>query len=116
MCIRDSFGSEPKACFVHPDFEPEIDKQGLQELLSIGPAHTSGTTLFKGLYEVLPGHYISYSKEGLYDEKYWDIVSHEHTDDYARTVEHTRYLVEDSITVSYTHLICSDIRFVFDNK
>ena len=91
------FGSEPKACFVHPDFEPEIDKQGLQELLSIGPAHTSGTTLFKGLYEVLPGHYISYSKEGLYDEKYWDIVSHEHTDDYARTVEHTRYLVEDSI-------------------
>ena len=52
-----------------PDFEPEIDKQGLQELLSIGPAHTSGTTLFKGLYEVLPGHYISYSKEGLYDEK-----------------------------------------------
>ena len=30
------FGSEPKACFAHPAVKPELDKQGLQELLAIG--------------------------------------------------------------------------------
>ena len=48
------FGSEPKACFAHPAVKPELDKQGLQELLAIGPAHTSGLSLFKDLFEVLP--------------------------------------------------------------
>ena len=59
--IRDDslvFGSEPKACFAHPAVKPELDKQGLQELLAIGPAHTSGLSLFKDLFEVLPGHFM----------------------------------------------------------
>lgn len=41
------FGSEPKACFAHPAVKPELDKQGLQELLAIGPAHTSGLSCLR---------------------------------------------------------------------
>ena len=34
------FGSEPKACFAHPAVKPEeLDKQGFQSSLAIGPAH-----------------------------------------------------------------------------
>ena len=62
------FGSEPKACFAHPAVKPELDKQGLQELLAIGPAHTSGLSLFKDLFEVLPGHFMIYSRDGLHDK------------------------------------------------
>ena len=92
------FGSEPKACFAHPDLTPELDLLGLKELLAIGPAHTSGLTLFKDLFEVLPGHYMIYTTDGLHDETYWELSSHEHTDSYEDTVEHTRFLVEDAIT------------------
>lgn len=92
------FGSEPKACFEHPDFTPAIEKQGLQELLSIGPAHTSGHGIFKGLKEVLPGHFLTISHSGITDDTYWDLQSFEHHDSYEDTVAHTRFLVEDAIT------------------
>ncbi len=91
------FGSEPKACFAHPAVKPELDKQGLQELLAIGPAHTSGLSLFKDLFEVLPGHFMIYSQDGLHDETYWKLTSREHTESYRDTVAHTRFLVEDAI-------------------
>lgn len=91
------FGSEPKACFAHPAVKPELDKQGLQELLAIGPAHTSGLSLFKDLFEVLPGHFMIYSRDGLHDETYWELTSREHTESYRDTVAHTRFLVEDAI-------------------
>ena len=91
------FGSEPKACFAHPAVKPELDKQGLQELLAIGPAHTSGLSLFKDLFEVLPGHFMIYSWDGLHDETYWELTSREHTESYRDTVAHTRFLVEDAI-------------------
>lgn len=91
------FGSEPKACFAHPAVKPELDKHGLQELLAIGPAHTSGLSLFKDLFEVLPGHFMIYSKDGLHDETYWELTSSEHTESYQDTVAHTRFLVEDAI-------------------
>lgn len=91
------FGSEPKACFAHPAVKPELDKQGLQELLAIGPAHTSGLSLFKDLFEVLPGHFMIYSQNGLHDETYWELTSREHTESYQDTVAHTRFLVEDAI-------------------
>lgn len=91
------FGSEPKACFAHPAVKPELDKQGLQELLAIGPAHTSGLSLFKDLFEVLPGHFMIYSRDGLHDETYWELTSSEHTESYQDTVAHTRFLVEDAI-------------------
>ena len=63
----------------------ELDKQGLQELLAIGPAHTSGLALFKDLFEVLPGHFMIYSQDGLLEETYWELTSREHTESYRDT-------------------------------
>lgn len=92
------FGSEPKALFCHPAVPPAIDRQGMQELLAIGPAHTSGTCIFKDFFEILPGHFMVYSPQGLHDTCYWELSCHPHTDTYADTVDHVRFLVEDAIT------------------
>lgn len=92
------FGSEPKALFTYPGFLPAIDKNSLQEILAIGPARTSGKGIFANVAEVLPGHYLCFSKEGLTHRMYWDIPSREHTESYAATVERTGALVRDAIT------------------
>lgn len=92
------FASEPKALFVYPGCSPAINKNSLQELLSIGPARTSGNGIFAGVKEVLPGHCLTFAAGKLTDWMYWDIPSRKHTDNYADTVEHTKTLVHDAIT------------------
>ncbi len=91
------FGSAPKALFCHPDFTPALDETGLREILAIGPARTPGCGVFSGLYEVLPGHFLTVTKTGMTDTCYWELVSREHTDDYAATVEQTSFLVRDAV-------------------
>lgn len=91
------FGSEPKALFCHPDITPRLSLSGLQEVLGIGPARTMGCGIFDGMSEVLPGHYLTYNREGIADHTYWDLTSREHTDDYAATVEKTSFLVRDAV-------------------
>lgn len=92
------FGSEIKALFKYPGIEKIIDAQGISELLGIGPAHTVGTTVFKDIYEIKPGHFAIFNKSGLHIERYWKLESKEHTEDFKTTCEKVEYLLEDSIT------------------
>lgn len=91
------FASEIKALFCHPDIHVSIDNHSFQELLGLGPAHTSGTGIFKDIYELRPGHFLTFSKHNLLDFEYWDLKSLPHTDDYATTVDTVSFLVKDSI-------------------
>lgn len=91
------FSSEIKGLFCFPDVKPVLDKKGLNEIFSIGPARTSGHGVFKDVYEVLPGHYILCSDTEIRQESYWKLESHPHEDSYEETVEKTAFLVEDSI-------------------
>lgn len=91
------FASEPKGIFAVPGIRPRLDRQGLNELFSIGPARTSGCGVFKDIHEVLPGHYLSYTPDGLRQTCYWKLESRPHEDDYDVTVEKTTHLVLDSI-------------------
>lgn len=91
------FGSEPKSLFSHPDIHPEINLDSLREILAIGPARTSGNGIFKGMHEVLPGHYLTFTQNGMADHLYWDLTSAEHTDSYRETVEKVSFLVRDAI-------------------
>lgn len=92
------FGSEPKALFCHPDITPELTIEGLREILAVGPARTPGCGVFKDMNEIIPGHYLIWSRKGLLDIPYWDLVSREHTDSYKETLDHVSYLVRDAIT------------------
>lgn len=91
------FGSEPKALFCHPDITPKLSLPGLQEVLGIGPARTMGCGIFDGISEVLPGHYLTFGRDGITDHTYWDLASREHTDSYDATVEKTSFLVRDAV-------------------
>ncbi|MDD6481370.1 MAG: asparagine synthase (glutamine-hydrolyzing) [Lachnospiraceae bacterium] len=92
------FGSEPKAVFTYPGLTPSINENSLQELLAIGPARTSGNGVFANLHEVMPGHFLCYSGNGLTDTMYWDIPCREHRETYEETVLHTGALVRNAIT------------------
>ncbi len=91
------FGSELKVLFEYPECRPVIDRQGLCEVFGLGPAKTYGSGVFKDCYEVLPGYYNVYNKEGLKSFQYWELVSKLHTDSYEKTIEKTSFLVRDSI-------------------
>ena len=91
------FASEPKALFCHPDTQPHMNIDGLREVLGVGPARTAGNGIFEHVYEVLPGHYMCYDKNGFSDHVYWDLFACEHTDSYDTTVEKVSWLVRDAV-------------------
>ncbi len=92
------FASEIKAIFKFPGVEKIIDSQGISELFGIGPSHTSGTTVFKNIFELKPAHFGVFNKAGLHLTKYWSLKSKEHTDSLGKTCERIKYLLNDSIT------------------
>lgn len=91
------FASELKGLFTYPNMKPCINRQGLNEIFSIGPAKTYGQGTFKDVFEVLPGHFITCTPSGMTDLCYWKLTSLPHEDDYPRTIEKTSYLVQDAI-------------------
>lgn len=94
------FASEPKAIFEY-GIKPEITREGLCEIFGLGPAHTPGNGVFKGIHEVLPGHYISvnFHDESLEasDHCFWSLKAKEHLDNYEVTVDTTTFLITDSV-------------------
>lgn len=91
------FGSELKALLAFPGIRPEVDKKGLNEIFSIGPARTSGCGVYKNIHEVLPGHFLCCTLSGNRQEAYWKLESHVHTDSFEDTVEKTGFLLRDAV-------------------
>lgn len=91
------FSSEIKGLFKYPGFRPVIDSDSMREVLGLGPAKTYGKGVFKGVKEVLPGHFLEYDRGGIKDHTYWKLESAEHTDDFDTTVEKTRFLIKDAV-------------------
>ncbi len=98
--VRDGeilFASQLKGIFACPGIRPQLDKRGLNEVFSLGPARTSGCGVFTGMEEVLPGHYLCCSPGGVSRHCYWTLESRPHLDSYQKTVEKTSFLVQDAI-------------------
>ena len=91
------FASELKSIFEYPGMEKILDSQSISELFGIGPAHTPGITIYKNIFEIKPGHFAIYNKDGLHIKKYWQLQSKPHTDDFDTTCQKVKYLVEDAI-------------------
>ncbi|MFJ9327510.1 asparagine synthase (glutamine-hydrolyzing) [Streptomyces sp. NPDC101230] len=89
------FGSEPKAILAHPSVRPAIDSEGFAELLSF--TKTPGHAVYKGMYELRPGHTLKVGRGGNTLRRYWAVESHEHTDDLETTVGRVRELLEDIV-------------------
>jgi asparagine synthase (glutamine-hydrolysing) len=92
------FGSEIKALFCHPYVVPAVNTDSFREIFGIGPARSAGNGVFKDVFELKPGHYAVFDKNGFRETRYWELISREHTDSYEETVENVSFLVRDSIT------------------
>lgn len=111
--VRDSFGCRPlfytrtettllfatelKALLAHPDCKAVLDKKGLNEVFSLGPARTPGCGVFANFCEVEPGHFLRVTPLGEESVAYWSLEAAPHTDSYEETVEKTSDLVRKAI-------------------
>lgn len=92
------FASELKSIFKYPNFEKIIDSTGISELFGIGPSHTPGLTVYKNIYELKPGHFAVYNESGLHIEKYFELKSKPHLDDFEETCDKVKFLLKDAIS------------------
>jgi asparagine synthase (glutamine-hydrolysing) len=91
------FASELKGIFCFPNIPARIGKEGLNELLSLGPARNPGAGIFENFNELKPGTYVTYSKIGVEFTNYFRLESRPHQDNYEETIEKTAFLVTDAI-------------------
>ena len=92
------FGSELKAILAHPDVPHETDLNGISQILLFGPGRTAGCGVFRNMKEILPAHCAYYTREnGLQISCYWKLEAQEHTENFAQTAEHVRFLLTDAI-------------------
>ena len=91
------YGSEIKTVLEFPGIETVVNKEGLCEILSVGPCHTPGKTIFKDIFELKPATFVVYNQNGFFEEKYWTLESKVHTDTIDETADNIRYLLKDSI-------------------
>jgi len=73
-----------------------VDKEGIKELLALGPSLTPGHTIYKDIYSLRPAHYMYY-QNGINIHRYWSLHDEKHTDDLDTTVKKVRKLVVESI-------------------
>ncbi len=70
-----AFASEIKSLFQHPEVPREIDREAMDLYLALryvpGPR-----TMFKNIFKLQPGHWMTIDAKGLKIHKYWDIPLH----------------------------------------
>ena len=66
------FGSEIKALFVDHTIPRELDSQSLSDIFCCW-SPVGNATAFKNIFQLLPGHYATFSPQGLSIHPYWDI-------------------------------------------
>ena len=91
------FASEIKAILEYPNMKAIVNKDGVGELLGIGPSHSPGKTPFKNIEELEPATFVVYNKNCFRKEKYWKLENKEHKDDLEKTCDKIRYLIKDSV-------------------
>ncbi|WP_462408949.1 asparagine synthase (glutamine-hydrolyzing) [Neobacillus sp. Marseille-QA0830] len=92
------FASELKAILAHPEVKTEITREGLAQVLGVGPSRSPGSGVFRGINELRPAHALVFSKNGLKTWRYWNVKSVEHQETVEETAERVRHLVSDAIT------------------
>ena len=94
------FASELKALLRHPWVEPELTRQGLAEVLLLGPGRVPGSGVFKDIFELLPGQCGFYEPDAdaLTLRRYWRLRDAPCRDTFPEAAEKVRALVTDAIT------------------
>ena len=99
------FASEIKALLKNKNIKPIINKKSLQELLSLSPSRVPGSGIFKDIYELRPGHYMTYKNNKIKIKRYWNVKNKENKD----TFEEATKTVNQILTQSIKNQMISDV-------
>ena len=91
------FGSEIKALLEYPGVRPVVGREGLCEIFGLGPARTPGCGVFRDIFELRPGHWAVFDREGYREEAYFRLEAAPFTDTYDQAVEQVRELLLDTV-------------------
>jgi asparagine synthase (glutamine-hydrolysing) len=96
------FGSEIKAIFEHPGVKREISLEGLSETFTFWTTITPNT-VFKGIKECPPGHFIKIKNGNLKVEKYWELhfasPNNYYKGSFENAISDFRELFKDSVRI-----------------
>ncbi len=92
-----AFASRIKTLLCVPGITPVVDEDGLNEIFMLGPAKTIGNGIFKDIRELPPGCYMTVDKGKTDVYRYWSLTARVNTESLEECIEHTHYLVKDSI-------------------
>ena len=113
LIVRDMFGVKPlyytfyekdiivsselKAILSYTE-QRVVNKEGLCELLGMGPSHSQAKTVFKDIYELKPGHYLKFNKHSqVEDHMYYQLEAKEFHLTYEETKNKVRMLLDKAI-------------------
>ena len=91
------FASEMKTILAYPQFPARIDREGVYQILLLGPGRKPGSGVFQNVFELKPGCCGYYCRGAWKWWQYWKLRDRVHTDSFDETVECVRYLVTDAI-------------------
>lgn len=91
------FASELKSLLCFPEISPDIDRQGIYELMLLGPGKIPDSGVFRDVHSLAPGQWGEFDEKGLTLHTYWQLEDRPFTDSFEEAAQKTRYLVEDSI-------------------
>lgn len=91
------FASEIKTLLIHPSIDSVVDRDGLLELMSLGPGRSLGGGIFRDIKEVPPAFYLIFNDKGVSLNEYWKLEVREHEDDLDKTKKYVRDLLVDII-------------------
>lgn len=78
-----------------------VDKNGIKELLGVGPSMSPGKTIYKDIYSLKPAHYIKYNNADFNISSYWTLSKKEIYDNYDDIIRHIKDLVIDNTMHQY---------------
>jgi asparagine synthase (glutamine-hydrolysing) len=97
------FGSEIKTLFEHPDVKAEIDPVSLTQVFTFWSTITP-RTVFKGIFELPPGHCLKISDKGTVIKSFWSLKYPVDRDGYFKgsideAAEELEKLLTDSVRI-----------------
>ena len=91
------FASEIKTILAHPEMKAKIDREGVFQIVLLGPGRIPGSGVFKNIYELEPG-WCGYFENGSWRKyQYWKLKDRYHNQSFEETAQQVRYLVTDAI-------------------
>jgi asparagine synthase (glutamine-hydrolysing) len=93
-----TFGSEIKSLLVTDHVKTELSLHNLSQVFTYWTTLTPDT-VFKDIYELSPGNCLTYNKQGLKIEKYWELGYKRNSGSLERVLEEFNELFRDAVRI-----------------